>query len=367
MRSTCRRTSCASAAARAARFGLGRRRGRGERARERLLVLGVDEHAGLGRHELGRPADAGRDDRAPARHRLQRREPERLDEARLTDDVGGREPPWDILVGDGANDAHSGPALELLAQRSATDEGKRPLAVACEGAGQADDVLALGERPETEERGPVRLPAELGPRRDAVRRSEALEVDAAVDHRRLARRLGNDGREPAAKPIRHRDHACSPPDGESGRRPDRGRPLGVRHVLAVRGQDGGRPSRERGEQARGDEEVRVDDVRPEPPRRPGDVPREREVSARSPAAVDDRSGELVAPRGEPALQVGHERAEVGRRRSRVHLRDEQDAQEPSAACDLQHTEAHLVGGAFAPQHVARLARAERLVVPAGHP
>src|SRR5205809_6182273 len=46
----------------------------------RSLVGGVDENAGLGRHELRRAADAGRDDGALGRHRLEQRLAERLDQ-----------------------------------------------------------------------------------------------------------------------------------------------------------------------------------------------------------------------------------------------------------------------------------------------
>ena len=65
------------------------RRRRLERARELVRVERVDEHAGLRRDELGRAADPRRDDGASARHRLEDRLAERLDQRRPADDVGG--------------------------------------------------------------------------------------------------------------------------------------------------------------------------------------------------------------------------------------------------------------------------------------
>jgi hypothetical protein len=66
--------------------------GRVERGDEPVLVLRVGEHPGLGCDELGRTADAGCHDRAARRHGLERREPERLDEARLAENVAGGYP-----------------------------------------------------------------------------------------------------------------------------------------------------------------------------------------------------------------------------------------------------------------------------------
>ncbi len=56
---------------------------------DRLLVERVDQDTGLGRHELRRAADPRRDHGPAAGHRLEERLAERLDEARLADDVGG--------------------------------------------------------------------------------------------------------------------------------------------------------------------------------------------------------------------------------------------------------------------------------------
>ena len=86
----------------------------------------------------------------------------------------------------------------------------------------------------------------------------------------------------------------------------------VLDVLSVGGDDERRPRRECPEKARRDEEVRVDDVRSELPRDAQRVEREREV-ATSPAgaAVDDGALQVVAPRGEFELEVGHEHPEIG--------------------------------------------------------
>ena len=93
----------------------------------------------------------------------------------------------------------------------------------------------------------------------------------------------------------------------------------------MRREHGRRAPGEHGEQAGGDEEMRVHDVRAEPPCGRHDVPGERRVTGAAAAAVDDRPGELVPPCLEARLQLGDERAEVGRVRAGVHLGDEQDA------------------------------------------
>src|SRR5437764_3038355 len=91
--------------------------GGGERRGDRVHVEGVDEHAGLRRDELGRPADAGSDDRAAAGHALQERLAEGLDQARLADDAGGGDPGGHVIVFDAAKDLDLAAPLELQAQR----------------------------------------------------------------------------------------------------------------------------------------------------------------------------------------------------------------------------------------------------------
>ena len=111
----------------------------------------------LGRDELGRAADRRRDDGAGRGHRLERREPERLAQARLADDVGARDPHRDVVVADAADDPDPLASLERAAERAVPDEGQRALAAMLERAREAEHVLPLGEPAEAEERGAVRL------------------------------------------------------------------------------------------------------------------------------------------------------------------------------------------------------------------
>ena len=143
------------------RAGVGQRGGGAQGGDEPVLVERVDEHARLRRHELGRAADPRRDDRPPAGQRLEHRLAERLDEARLADDVAGGEQPGDLAVRDGAEQADARPALERAPQRAVADEGERALAEPREGVGEPDDVLALGQRADAEE-GRGRSPAGRG-------------------------------------------------------------------------------------------------------------------------------------------------------------------------------------------------------------
>ena len=184
-----------------------------------------------------------------------------------------------------------------------------------------------------------------------------VEIDAAVDHGRLAGSAGRCSLEAQPQPVGDRDDGRRTPHREPGRAAHHPRALRVGDVLAVGGEDGGRPSRDRAEQPRRNEEVRVDDVRSEassgPARRRGRGSRCRPWPA---AAVDDRPRELVPARLEPRLEVGHEGPQrrrgsapgtSGRRAGCARARR-------SAAGDLQDPEAHLVGRPLAPQDVARL-------------
>ena len=253
-----------------------------EGVNERVLVLRVDEHAGVGRHELGRPADTGRDDRSAARHRLERGEAERLDEARLTDDIRRAEPVRDRVVGDRADGRHAGSTRERVAERAVADECQVTLAASFERARETEHVLALGQPSDADESRAGRLPIHRRPRLARRSRCEPSQVDAAVDHLHASACLRDDGFKPRSEPVRDRDDAGRAADGESGRSADDARALGVGHVLPVRGEDGGRASGEGGEQPGGDEEVRVDDVGPEAPRGRRDVVRERRVARQRP-------------------------------------------------------------------------------------
>ena len=219
----------------------------------------------------------------------------------------------------------TGPSDEPSAERPVPDEREGPLAVAREGIGEAGDVLPLAERADAEERRSLRLPAELGAGGLAVARREPVEIDAAVDHGRLARRAGRCSLETQPQPVRDSDDRRRTPHGEPSRAAHHARALGVRNVLAVGGQDGGCPSCDRAEQPRRNEEVRVDDVRPEASSGPHHVAGEDQVPPVAAPAVDDRPREVVPALLEPRLEVGHECPQRRRGRPRVHLGDEQDA------------------------------------------
>ena len=93
----------------------------------------------------------------------------------------------------------------------------------------------------------------------------------------------------------------------------------------------GARDRERGEQARRDEEVRVDDVGTEATRGDDHVAGEPEMTRPAATAVDDRALDLVPALGQSACSsAGDERPRTPGRRARVHLRDEEDPHAASA-------------------------------------
>ena len=102
---------------------------------------------------------------------------------------------------DPSDDAHALAVLESSPQRPVADEREAPLAEARECVGEAHDVLALRERTDAEERGTRK-------RIRGLVRSEALRVDAHVDHIRLAPRLRQLRLQLAAQVVR---------DGDDGR------------------------------------------------------------------------------------------------------------------------------------------------------
>jgi hypothetical protein len=208
----------------------------------------------------------------------------------------------------GAGHLDALPSLERGAERAVADERERPLTVARERAGEAEDVLALGERARAEERRSLATPAELLSRHVRILRREALEVDAAVDHLDPSPRLGHDRLESLLEPVRDGDDCGGTADGDPRRRTHDPRRGSVGDVLAVRGEDGGGPARERSEQPRRNEEVRVHDVRVEPTSGRDDVAREDDVPRAASAAVDDRPRQLVPARGERRLEVCDEGA-----------------------------------------------------------
>ena len=84
-----------------------------QRCGERRLVGGIDEHAGPGRHELGRTADPCRDHRPAARHRLEQCLAERLDQAGLADDVRRRDLLRNAVVGHAPHEHDARTPFEL--------------------------------------------------------------------------------------------------------------------------------------------------------------------------------------------------------------------------------------------------------------
>ena len=166
--------------------GAGQGRSLRERRGQRALVLGVDEDSRLGAHELRWPPDPRRDDGAPRRHRFQGREAERLDEARLTEDVAGGDPGRNLVVTGPACELDPWATFEGWTERPVSDERERSLASLLECAGEAEDVLALRQGSEAEEGGALATPADLGARSLSVARGEPLEIDAAVDDLGLA-------------------------------------------------------------------------------------------------------------------------------------------------------------------------------------
>ena len=105
---------------------------------------------------------------------------------------------------DATDDADPVAPFERASQRAVADEGQRALAALLERAREAEDVLALGEPAEAEERRAVAVQPSVAARSLGVARSEALEVDAAVDHLGLAARIGQSLLELGAQPARRR-------------------------------------------------------------------------------------------------------------------------------------------------------------------
>ena len=192
--------------------------GRAERRGERRLVARVDEHPGPRRDELGWSPDRRRHDRAPGGEPFERCEPERLDEARLTDDVGRAKPARHHRVGLRPRERDAGDALEFRSEGAVADEDERSLTAPHEGPREPHDVLSLAQRAGAEECRSRRVPPERFPRRRGVTRREALEIDPAVDHLRAPTRLRHRPFQPRAKPGRDRDDGRRAPHGEPCRR-----------------------------------------------------------------------------------------------------------------------------------------------------
>ncbi len=289
--------------------------GRGrERACESVDVERVDEDAGLGRHELRRPADPRGDDGAAARHRLEQRLTERLDEARLREDVARSEQARDLVVRDPTEQP----------RRSGVSRARR-------GPGRRRRTSASPPR--------VARTRRRGGRRSSARRARRRRGSAAGRRARAGRRSAR-GRRRSRRP-----RSCRAPraassrarGGGSRRRRSRStaRRTTRRVAAAIPGNapmlrtsrpcavttSGARPG-ERGDQSRRDEEVRVDDVGLARGERP---PRERQVAELPAGArVEDGELDLVPARDERPLDLRDERPEVGRVGPGIHLRDDQN-------------------------------------------
>ena len=151
-----------------------------------------------------------RDDGSSRGHRLERGQTERLDEARLTDDVGRGDPARYVLMWDAACERDPLPTLERFPQRPVTDERKDTFASPLECACEPGHVLPLREPPEAEEGRAVAAPADLRARFGSVSRGEADEVDSAVDDLCLASCVRDCVLELPAEPLRHgNDRRCS--------------------------------------------------------------------------------------------------------------------------------------------------------------
>ena len=227
-------------------------------------------------------------------------------------------------MADATHETDSVPTLESPT-RAVAHERQRPLAPSFEGAREPEDVLALGEPAQTQERCPLGWPADLLSGFVGVAWKEALEVDAAVDDLGLAGTLGNrvlqlrrSQRETAmtveARRTTYRVAAVAPGN------PD------VRNVLTMGGDDERGTGCERGDEAGRREEVRID-VRSESPRGSDRVACELQVTP-SPAGapIDDGSLDVMTTCDELALEIGDEHSEIRVVRARVHLRNEEDSQ-----------------------------------------
>ena len=219
---------------------------------------------------------------------------------------------------DPAHDFHAGPPLEPRAQRAVPHEDETAPPQALEGLCEPNDILPLGQAADADEDRPVAVPR---------RRSEQLEVDAAVDDMRLALRLGDLQLELAAEVVGDGDQSGRAANDETGCGGDSGIGADVADIAPVGRDDQRLAGRDgRGEAGR-DQEVRVHDIGVKSPRDAGGLRCEPEVTTLAAGArVEHRALDLMPPVAERALDLSDERAQIGVVRPRVHLRDEQDSQ-----------------------------------------
>ena len=199
------------------------------------------------------------------------------------------------------------------AARSGPSPDERELAFAAllERARQAQHVLALAERAETEESRSGRRPAHLRAR---------LACIAPARTARGRRRSRSPSSSPGLPAPPRRGGRAARRDGDdrvrAAHREPRGRANGavaarVLDVLTVGRDDERGPAGERAEQPRRDEEVRVDDIGPERVRGPQHVDREAGVAQAAPPRSTTARASSCPRASSACFERGDERAEVG--------------------------------------------------------
>ena len=150
----------------------------------------VDQHPATRGDELARPADSSCHDRAARSHRFENREAEGLDEARLAHDIRGCDPRTDLVMWHPPDHANALAAFELRPHRPVAHVSELPGFEPREGRGEAQNVLALIQRPDVHVERPSALPRQLASRLSRVGQVESRQIDAAVDHLHVAKVVG---------------------------------------------------------------------------------------------------------------------------------------------------------------------------------
>ena len=254
-----------------------------------------------------------------ARHRLEDRLAERLDQRRPADDIGGGEPARHLVMRDAPDDPHARAALERARSGPSPTKVSEPRPSRANASARRTTFLRSVSEPTCTNAG--RLELARGRRTSA----EALEVDARVDDLGLAARRGQLVLELAPQVVGDRDHRR----GARRRRAlvsaaDAGDRADVAHVAAVRGDDERRVGLEsraaRRERGSAPTMTSCGPAAPDPAA-------ELEEAALAAAARSRTASSISCPRSRSACStLRDERAEVGVGRPRVHLRDEEDPQ-----------------------------------------
>ena len=244
-------------------------------------------------------------------------------QAGLAEHVAGRQPVRRLLLRHRADEPDAGRPSSAGLNGPSPTKASDPSPLRSEGPRQGEHVLPLGERAEAQERGAVRLPTHPSARLGRVAGCERSTSTPQSTTSVLPRASGTAASSRRRSQCRDGDQSVGAARDETRRGADGARGAGVLDVLPVGGGDERRASAERSGQPGRDEEVGVDDVRPERARRLHGVAREREVAppaARPPS--HDRPRELVPPARERGLEPGDEDAQIGILRAWIHLRDE---------------------------------------------